>query len=170
MSKLRKTIEFYKTLHPQAGYQIKPVRGLYVSGEWLKAWYIDHVVTLTQWDSTGTIADYTVSEKNVEDHNINILGFEFGDFSLVNYTTSEKDFEPDHNINIVEFGFSDPVLVNFTTIEHDLDDDHNINIVEFEFDGSTVVLYEDLPHYTNNEPLITLQNFTSNGPTITDDH
>ena len=169
-SKLRKSLEFYKTRCPQTGYQITPVRGLYVSGTHLAPWYIDHVITLQSWISTPCeIHDYSQYSTSLRpDSAMLLVDIDRTDPVVANYTTSNKKLQPDSAMVLTDIESIPPNILSYTTTNRSFTDSAMM-LVDTETTSSTID--DASPILSNNiESVITLQQFTSSQAVITDNN
>jgi plasmid maintenance system antidote protein VapI len=120
---------------------LRAVRGIYVSGAYRPAYYIDAFIHISNINTTkATIADYTERSTNITD---------------------------DGAMRLVQVKFDDLVLTEYTREHKNITDDGAMRLVQVKFDDESVYWFNNKPIETNKDFMIRIKSITSTHAIIT---
>lgn len=170
MSGIHKSQEIYKYTPTENGRKCIPIRGLYVSGLHTEPWYVDHVITITNFTSSEPrIEDYYESTTETVHPSYTVTGFYPGpNVEVDNYSsTARNSVHPSYTVT----GFIDGHGLVIDLYESSTFQQVHPSYTVMSFIKSDNVAIENLmeTHVDSSlEHIISIDEFTSSTPSIAD--
>ncbi|NMA75564.1 MAG: hypothetical protein GX963_15745 [Bacteroidales bacterium] len=148
---------------------LRAVRGIYVSGAYRPAYYIDAFIHISNINTTkATIADYTERSTNITDDGaMRLVQVKFDDLSVVDYSRTNKNITDDGAMRLVQVKFDDLVLIEYTREHKNITDDGAMRLVQVKFDDESIYWFNNKPIETNKDFMIRIKSITSTHAIIT---
>lgn len=170
MSNVYRSKEVYKRLKgvPSDMNPLRIVRGVYVSGKYRPAYYIDSCVLIEEIQSTNAvISDYiSISATTTDPNSINVVGVDCNVLTMIDYS-SKSDTATDNAINVTGIDFGNLGIISYTNVNRDTTD-NAINVTGIDCNNLSIQQYKRPIYDTNEDHMIQVEQISSTSADITD--
>lgn len=170
MSNVYRSKEVYKRLKgvPSDMNPLRIVRGVYVSGKYRPAYYIDSCVLIEEIQSTNAvISDYiSISATTTDPNSINVVGVDCNVLTMIDYS-SKSDTTTENFVNVTGIDFGNLGIISYANVIRDVSD-HAVNVTGIDFGNLTIQQYKIPIYETNEDHMIQVEQISSTSADITD--